>query len=96
MADEKRAEESTQLAVLTDRSVRLASDIKKILEVVEDTSASMISCTVKVEALDKADLTGRLTKVETREKIFGSIAAAAISFVAGLSLFKESIMTWFK
>ena len=84
-----------RLAVLEDRNVRQSKDIKEILKVVTTTSKSIVSCTVKVDALDKADLSGRLTKVETRQKIYGSIAAAAISFVAGLTMFKEKLMSFF-
>ena len=84
-----------RLAVLEDRNKRQSKDIKEILDVVKDTSASIISCTVKVDALDEADLNGRLTKVETRQKIYMSIATALITAGGAVSMWRDKILSFF-
>ena len=72
-----------RLAVLEDRNIRQSKDIKEILKEVKNFAELM-------HGIDT-----RLTKVETRQKIYGSIAAGAITFVAGLSMFKDKLMSFF-
>lgn len=85
----------TRLAVLEDRNARQSKDIKEILGVVKATSEKIIECTVKVEALDKLDLPTRLTKVETRQKIYAGLAGAGLTFVGGLVVVKDYIISLF-
>ena len=84
-----------RLAVLESEHENQSEDIREILKEVKRTGALLVEVKTKVDALSDDNLDHRLTKVETRQKVYGSIAAAAMTFVAGLSLFKESIVKLF-
>ena len=84
-----------RLAVIESTNHTQTKLIQEILDEVKTTSASMIECKTKVDALDKLDLPGRVTRVETRQKIFVGIGAGLISLTGILSVLRDQIKSFF-
>lgn len=74
-----------RLAVLETQNNRQTKDIEEILNEVKSIAAFIYESKGKLEAVVVADLPTRVGKIETRQKIYASIAI----IIAGLAASKD-------
>ena len=75
-----------RLAILETQNVAQSKDIGEILNEVKNISAFIYEYKGKVDVVVDANLPNRVTKIETRERVYTAVAAAcwvAIVTVAG-------------
>lgn len=84
-----------RLAVLETQNERQHADIKEILDEIKNVSAFIYECKPKLDALTDADLDNRITKVETRQKVYISIGTVIISSLGLMAILKDKIMSMF-
>jgi hypothetical protein len=74
-----------RLAVLETENIRQTKDIEEILNEVKAIAAFIYESKGKLEGVVNADLPTRVGKIETRQKIYASIAI----IIAGLAATKD-------
>lgn len=74
-----------RIAVVEALNTKQSEDIKEILSEIKNVTAFIYDIGPRVKAMEKECLPTRLTKVETRQKVYTGVALA----VAGLAASKE-------
>ena len=92
MADPTTGE---RLAVIESENKAQSKVIDKIFKQVETTGKHIVETKTKIDILTKADLITRVTKVETRQKIYLSIAGTLITLSGGLMMWKDKFLSFF-
>lgn len=83
-----------RLAVLETENKRQSDDTEKILREIKNISAFIYEYGPKIDILEEEHLNDRLTKVETRQKIYISIAASLFTLCAGAALLGQKLMAF--